>query len=69
MSKLKSLISKSNKSVPIAITSDSKDTDNTSLDTDIKRTVSQINTPIEQTRWNGWGNVNINKKVSHMGQS
>ncbi|MBO1530993.1 FAD-binding oxidoreductase [Psychrobacter sp. F1192] len=25
------------------------------------------NTPIEQTRWNGWGNVNINKKVSPHG--
>ncbi|MGP5202392.1 FAD-binding oxidoreductase [Psychrobacter aquimaris] len=25
------------------------------------------NTPIEQTRWNGWGNININKKVSPHG--
>ena len=67
MSKIKSFIGKRTKSVPIAITSDSKDTDNTNLDTDIKRTVSQTNTPIEQTRWNGWGNVNINKKVSPHG--
>ena len=28
---------------------------------------SKSNTPIEQTRWNGWGNVNINKKVSPHG--
>ncbi len=25
------------------------------------------NTPIEQTRWNGWGNINIHKKVSPHG--
>lgn len=25
------------------------------------------NTPIEQTRWNGWGNININKTVSPHG--
>ncbi|MGP4712807.1 MULTISPECIES: FAD-binding oxidoreductase [unclassified Psychrobacter] len=65
MSKLKSLLRKNpkaNKSVPLAIASDSKNTDNTSLDM-----TSKTNTPIEQTRWNGWGNVNINKKVSPHG--
>ena len=28
---------------------------------------TSANTPIEQTRWNGWGNININKKVSPHG--
>ena len=60
MSKIKSLISK--KSVPIAVTSTAKDTDNTSLDS-----ASKTNTPIEQTRWNGWGNIDSNKKVSPHG--
>jgi len=44
--------------------------DNTSLDTLSKIDTSVItpaNTPIEQTRWNGWGNVSINKKVSPHG--
>ncbi len=65
MSKLKSLIGKNTKadnSAPLAVTSDSKNTDNTSLDM-----TSKSNTPIEQTRWNGWGNVSINKKVSPHG--
>lgn len=30
-------------------------------------TNSTANTPIEQTRWNGWGNVSINKTVSPHG--
>ena len=45
-------------------------TNNTSLDTaskDNKPTDTPANTSdnthIEQTRWNGWGNININKKV------
>ena len=49
-------------------------TNNTSLDTaskDNKPTDTpantSANTPIEQTRWNGWGNININKKVSPHG--
>ena len=28
---------------------------------------TSANTPIEQTRWNGWGNISINKKVSPHG--
>ena len=67
MRKIKSLIRKNDKRTPLAVTSDSKNADNTSQDADIKRTVSQNNTPIEQTRWNGWGNVSINKKVSSHG--
>ena len=60
MSKIKSFIRKN--SAPIAVTSDSKNADNTSIDI-----VSKTNTPIEQTRWNGWGNIDINKKVSPHG--
>ena len=44
--------------------------DNNSLDTLSKIDTSvttPANTPIEQTRWNGWGNVSINKKVSPHG--
>lgn len=67
MRKIKSLIRKNDKRTPLAVTSDSKNADNTSQDADIKRTVSQNNTPIEQTRWNGWGNVSINRKVSSHG--
>lgn len=62
MSKIKSLIHK---------TATTTDTDHTFVDTaskDNDRTNTPANTtantPIEQTRWNGWGNVNINKKVS-----
>ncbi len=65
MSKIKSLIRKSPKadnSMPLAITSDSKNADNTS-----QNMASKTNTPIEQTRWNGWGNIDINKKVSPHG--
>ena len=49
-------------------------TDNISLDTASKDNdptntpaTTSANTPIEQTRWNGWGNININKKVSPHG--
>ena len=66
MSKIKSLLRKSPKSIPIAVLSDSDNTDNTSVDTASKSKAS-LNTPIEQTRWNGWGNVSINKKVSPHG--
>ncbi len=60
MNRIKSLVTKN--SAPIAVTSDSKNADNTSIDI-----VSKTNTPIEQTRWNGWGNIDINKKVSPHG--
>ena len=71
MSTIKSLIRKppkSDKAAPLAVISDHNNTDSTSLDTDLKslilKTHASLNTPIEQTRWNGWGNVSINKKVS-----
>ena len=64
MSKIKSFMRKTSKTASISTTSP---IDNTSLDTLSKIETSVItpaNTPIEQTRWNGWGNVSINKKVS-----
>ena len=64
MSKIKSFMRKTSKTASISTTSP---IDNTSLDTLSKIDTSVItpaNTPIEQTRWNGWGNVSINKKVS-----
>ncbi|AGP47640.1 FAD-linked oxidase [Psychrobacter sp. G] len=67
MSKIKSFMRKKSKTASISTTSP---IDNTSLDTLSKIDTSVItpaNTPIEQTRWNGWGNVSINKKVSPHG--
>lgn len=64
MSKIKSFMRKTSKTASISTTSP---IDNTSLVTLSKIDTSVItpaNTPIEQTRWNGWGNVSINKKVS-----
>ena len=68
MSKIKSLFRK---------TATSINTDNTLVDTASKETTTKdndptniptsANPPIEQTRWNGWGNININKKVSAHG--
>ena len=61
MSNIKSLFRK---------TATPTNTDNISLDTtskDNEPTNTSANTPIEQTRWNGWGNININKKVSPHG--
>ena len=65
MSNIKSLFRK--KATPT-------NTDNISLDTALKDNEptntpanNSANTPIEQTRWNGWGNININKKVSPHG--
>ena len=61
MSKIKSLIRK---------TTTPTNTNNPILD-DVAKSDTSINmtanTPIEQTRWNGWGNININKKVSAHG--
>ena len=61
MSKIKSLICK---------TTTPTNTNNPILD-DVAKSDAPINmtanTPIEQTRWNGWGNININKKVSAHG--
>ena len=67
MSKIKSFMRKTSKTASISTTSP---IDNTSLDTLSKIDTSvttPANTPIEQTRWNGWGNVSINKKVSPHG--
>ena len=68
MSKIKSIFRK---------TATLTNTDHTLVDTASKDTASKdndptniptnANTPIEQTRWNGWGNININKKVSAHG--
>ena len=61
MSKIKSLIRK---------TTTLANTNNPILD-NVSKIDAPINiaanTPIEQTRWNGWGNININKKVSAHG--
>lgn len=62
MSKIKSLIPKNIAPESAAIST----TDNIDLDV-ISESNTPTNTPIEQTRWNGWGNVNINKKVSPHG--
>ena len=64
MSKIKSLIRKTT-SFPAT-----KNNDNNNLEPIQKNntaTNSTANTPIEQTRWNGWGNVSINKTVSPHG--
>ena len=70
MSKIKSLIGKKPTSTAVAI----NDADSSALDTAAidnnpthKSNSMSANTPIEQTRWNGWGNVSINKKVSPHG--
>lgn len=68
MSKIKALIRKRPKSDPskaILVNSDNQNTNNTSIDAASKG--HTVNTPIEQTRWNGWGNININKEVSAHG--
>ncbi len=68
MSKIKALIRKRPKSDPskaISVNSDNQNTNHTSIDAASKGYT--VNTPIEQTRWNGWGNININKKVSAHG--
>ncbi len=62
MSKIKSLIHKDTSPESAAIST----TDNASLNI-TSGGITPTNTPIEQTRWNGWGNVNINKKVSPHG--
>lgn len=60
MSKIKSPFGKTPKTAPAATATTPHET--TSVATKATR-----NTPIEQTRWNGWGNVSINKKVSAHG--
>ena len=62
MSKIKSLTPKDIAPESAAIST----TDNVELNATSEGNIP-ANTPIEQTRWNGWGNVNINKKVSPHG--
>ena len=69
MSKIKSLFGK--KPTPTTATINDADSiildaakDNDSANTSNS---TSANTPIEQTRWNGWGNISINKKVSPHG--
>ena len=48
--------------------STSSNTSNTPKADPLEVTASnESNTPKEQTRWNGWGNININKEVSPHG--
>ncbi len=69
MSKIKSLFGK--KSIPTAVAINDADSSalNAAKDNDSANTSNSTsaNTPIEQTRWNGWGNISINKKVSPHG--
>ena len=63
MSKIKSLFRKT----ATSINTDHTLVDNASKDNDPTNIPTNANTPIEQTRWNGWGNISINKKVSPHG--
>ncbi len=69
MSKIKSLFGKN----PAPTAATINDADSSALDAakdnDSANTSNSTsaNTPIEQTRWNGWGNISINKKVSPHG--
>ena len=63
MSKIKSLFRKT----ATSINTDHTLVDNASKDNDPTNIPTSANTPIEQTRWNGWGNISINKKVSPHG--
>lgn len=71
MSNIKSLVRKTFKTVSTSAISpiDKSRLESLSkIDTGITTAVTtSANTPIEQTRWNGWGNVSINKKVSPHG--
>ena len=66
MSKITFLLRKNTKSASTALIADSQNTDTTRPDSNSNNNTS-LNTPIKQTRWNGWGNVNINKEVSPQG--
>jgi len=69
MSKIKSLFGKNSTSTAVAINDADSSALDTAKDNDAANTSNSTsaNTPIEQTRWNGWGNVSINKKVSSHG--
>ena len=69
MSKIKSLFGKNFTSTAVAINDADSSALDAAKDNDSANTSNSTsaNTPIEQTRWNGWGNVSINKKVSPHG--
>ena len=69
MSKIKSLFGKNPTSTAVAINDADSSALDAAKDNDSANTSNSTsaNTPIEQTRWNGWGNVSINKKVSPHG--
>lgn len=69
MSKIKSLIGKNPAPTAVAINDADSSALDAAKDNDSANTSNSTsaNTPIEQTRWNGWGNISINKKVSPHG--
>jgi len=69
MSKIKSLFGKNPAPTAVAINDADSSALDAAKDNDAANTSNSTsaNTPIEQTRWNGWGNVSINKKVSPHG--
>ena len=69
MSKIKSLFGKNPAPTAVAINDADSSALDAAKDNDSANTSNSTsaNTPIEQTRWNGWGNVSINKKVSPHG--
>ena len=69
MSKIKSLFGKNPTSTAVAINDADSSALDAAKDNDSANTSNSTsaNTPIEQTRWNGWGNISINKKVSPHG--
>lgn len=69
MSKIKSLFGKNPAPTAETINDAESSALDTAKDNDSANTSNSTsaNTPIEQTRWNGWGNVSINKKVSPHG--
>ena len=69
MSKIKSLFGKKPAPTAVAINDADSSALDTAKDNDSANTSNSTsaNTPIEQTRWNGWGNISINKKVSPHG--
>ena len=69
MSKIKSLFGKNPAPTAVAINDADSSALDAAKDNDSANTSNSTsaNTPIEQTRWNGWGNISINKKVSPHG--
>ncbi|WP_298906020.1 FAD-binding oxidoreductase [uncultured Psychrobacter sp.] len=69
MSKIKSLFGKNSTSTAVSINDADSSALDAAKDNDSANTSNSTsaNTPIEQTRWNGWGNISINKKVSPHG--